>query len=91
MTIEAISITASAINKITKTGVTVSVVLIAERTTCKTPAIAAAETPNLPIPAATTSSFKLEVSFLSSSSLSSVKALLIFPNSDSSPITVATM
>ena len=90
ITIEAISITASAISKITNTGVIASFALTIFNTTCKTPAMAAAETPSLPIPAATTSSLRLEVSFLSSSSLS-VSALFILPSSEASPITVATI
>ena len=91
ITIDAISITASAITRRTETTVIASSALIRVRTTCKIPAIAAADTPNLPIPAATPSSLRLEVSFLSSSSLLSVNALLIFPNSELSPITVATI
>ena len=90
ITILAISITASATSSITNTGVIASSALTIFKTTCNTPAIAAAETPSLPIPAATTSSLRLDVSFLSSSSLS-VKALLIFPSSEASPITVATI
>ena len=39
----------------------------------------------------TTSSLRLEVSLRSSSSFSSVRALLILPSSDASPITVATI
>ena len=90
MTIDAMSITASAATRRTATTVIASSALINERTTCKTPAKAAADTPSLPIPAATTSSLRLDVSLRSSSS-SFVRALLILPSSDSSPITVATM
>ena len=90
ITIDAISITASAITNNTETTVTASFALKIVNATCNTPAIAAADTPNLPIPAATTSSLRLDVSFLSSS-FSSVNALLILPNSESSPITVATI
>ena len=91
MTMDAISITASAAKSTTNTGVTASSALMIVSTTWRMPAIAAAETPSFPMPAATTSSFRLDVSFLSSSSESSVSALLIFPSSDASPTTVTTM
>ncbi len=87
ITIDAISIIASAIKSSTETTVISALLRKSVSPTCKIPAMAAAETPSFPIPAATTSSLRLEVSFLSSSSLS-VRALLILPSSDSSPITV---
>ena len=91
ITIVAISITASVAVSSIKDKVRASgFALISVSTICKTPTTVAATTPILPIPAATTSSLRLEVSFLSSS-LSSVRALLILPSSESSPITVATI
>ena len=72
ITIEAISSTASAINNNTVTTVIAESALTNDNTTWRTPAIVAADTPSLPIPAATFSSLRLDVSFLSSSSSSSV-------------------
>ena len=91
MTIVAISMTASvSVNNINANVRASELTLISVSTMCNIPTTVAAITPILPIPAATTSSLRLDVSFLSSS-LSSVKALLILPSSESSPITVATI